>query len=349
MAVCAAALALAACRGDARPPPAARQQAPPPAAAGRLELKLAVAPETGWNATEFIIVTINNGGAAAVPDARLNLFIQAPVVVLPDSAAAAPAPTAATGAAGTRLQFTLGTVPPGKLVEIRQRVRTPPAPVPAAPGQPRRAPGAKPDTATRFLVRAELARAHGELLALPAEDTLRIRAESAVVIGGCGNVSDAVVTRYGIGPVRVGMPLDALRAACPEARDTTWQQEGAKQTGIVVMPGGRRVLAVTADSTVSRIVIDQPGVKTAAGVQVGATVAELRGRFGRMCAGRAERQVAVWFPNQPGLSFGLDTAVTRGWTPARAEPDSVPDDVKVTSMWVRKGSDDCPARPGEGG
>ena len=90
-------------------------------------------------------------------------------------------------------------------------------------------------------------------------------------------------------------------------------------------------------------------MKTPAGAGVGATVAELRGRFGRMCAGRAERQVAVWFPNQPGLSFGLDTLATRGWTPAQADPDSVPDDVKVTSMWVRKGSDDCPARPGEGG
>jgi len=245
-------------------------------------------------------------------------------------------------------------VAPGQTVEIRQPVRTPPAPVsaaPPAPGQPKRARAARPDTSTRFVVRAELLRAGGGMqLAAPAEDTLRIRAGAAVVVGGCGNANDAVVTRSGIGPVRVGMPLDALRAACPEARDTSWKgQEGTKETGMVVLPGGHPVLAVTVDSAVTRIVIDQPGVRTAAGIEVGATVADLRGRFGRMCAGRGEGQVAVWFPNQPGLSFGLDTVATKGWTPARAEPDSVPDDVKVTSLWVRKGSDDCPARPGEGG
>jgi hypothetical protein len=345
-----AALALAGCRGDARPPPAQAGGAPQPAATGRLAFTLAVPQQPGWNVTDTIVVSIANGSGAPVPDAELSLFIQAPVAVLADPAA--PRPTSTTNAAGTRLRFAVGTVAAGQTVEIRQPIRTPPAPVAAAPalGQPKPARAARPDTATRFLVRAELVKPDGMQLAAPAEDTLRIRPGAALVVGGCGNAEDAVVTRYGIGPVRVGMPLDALRAACPEARDTTWRgEEGMKETGIVVMPGGRRVLAVTADSAVARIVIDQPGVRTAAGVQVGSTVADLRGRFGRMCAGRGEGRVAVWFPNQPGLSFGLDTAATRGWTPAQADPDSVPDDVKVTSMWVRKGSDDCPARPGEGG
>jgi hypothetical protein len=347
------ALALAACRGDAKTPPA-QQQTAAPKAAGRLTLSLGLPQQPGWNATDTVVVTLANGSAAPVGQSVLRLFVQAPVAALVDSAGPPPRPMARANQAGTWIAFPLSGVAAGQTVEIRQAIRTPPAPAPAAPpvpGQPKRAETARTDTATSFRIAAELSTPdQGSLLTAPAEDTLRIRPGSAVVVGGCGNVNDAVVTRYGIGPVRVGMPVDALRSACPEARDTAWKgQEGMKETGLVVAPGGRRVLAVTADSTVNRIVIDQPGLQTAAGVGVGAAVADLRARFGRMCSGAGEGQVAVWFPNQPGLSFGLDTAATKGWTPARMNPDSVPDDVKVTSMWVRKGSDDCPARPGEGG
>ncbi|HEX8905729.1 MAG TPA: hypothetical protein VF771_12835 [Longimicrobiaceae bacterium] len=348
----AAALALAACRGDARTPPSQQQQAQP--AAGRLEVRLDVPQQPGWNVADTMVVTIANGSAAPVAGATLKVFVQAPVSVLADSAGALK-PAVTSNQAGTWLRFPVGTIAAGQTVEIRQGIRTPPAPAPAAPpapGQPRSRPAAKPDTSTRFLVRAELIRStgDGDLLAQPAEDTIRVRAASAVVAGGCGNVGDVVVTRYGVGPVRVGMPVDALRTACPEARDTTWKSPGgAQDTGVVVMPGGRRAVAVTAGTTVERIVIDQPGLQTGAGAGVGATVGDLRGRFGRMCAGRAEKQVAVWFPNAPGISFGLDTAATKAWTPAQLAPDSVPDDVKIISLWVRKGSDDCPARPGEGG
>jgi hypothetical protein len=180
------------------------------------------------------------------------------------------------------------------------------------------------------------------------QDTLRIRAGSEVAVGGCGSASDAVVTRYGVGPVRVGMTAAALRSACPEARDTSWQQEGMKETGLVALPGGRRVVAVVAGGTVQRIVTVDPGLKTPTGLGVGAQVAELRASYGRMCAGVGEGQVAVWFPNAPGLSFGLDTAATRGWPAVRAQPDSIPDPTKIAALWVRQGSDDCPARPGEG-
>lgn len=347
------AASLAACRGDAKPPPKPAQTFP--SAPGRLTVTLALPQQPGWNHQDSIAVTIANGSAAPVPNATLNLIVQAPVAVLADSAAPAPRPTITSNQAATHVAFPVGTIAVGQTVVLKQAIRTPAAPASASPPQApaparRGRTTARPDTSTRFLVRAELVGADSSQLAAPAEDTIRIRAESAVVLGGCGNVSDVVVTRYGVGPVRVGMPLDALRAACPEARDTAWQgQEGAKETGLVAMPGGRRVVAVTAGNVVDRIVVEQPGLQTAAGAGVGASVSDLRARFGRMCAGTAERQVAVWFPNAPGLSFGLDTMATKGWTPAQVNPDSVPDGVKVTSFWVRKGSDDCPARPGEGG
>ena len=347
-----AALAAAGCRGDRRAPPPP-PPAPPPAATF-VELTLRLPQLPAWNEDDTLAVTIANHTAAPVADAVLELFIAAPVVVPVDSATPV-RPTASASKEGMRLRFPLGTLAPGQTAEVRQAVRTPPAPPPAPArgavpsATPRAAGFTATDTTTRFLVRASLVTRGGSPLAPPVQDTLRIRAGSEVAVGGCGSTNDVVVTRYGVGPVRGGMSESALRSACPEARDTVWKgDEGAAEKGLIALPGGRRLLAVIAAGTVQRIVIDQSGLKTADGFGVGAAVGDLRGAHGRMCAGRGERQVAVWFPNAPGISFGLDTVATKGWPPARVQPDSVPDEVKVAAMWVRQGSDDCPARPGEG-
>src|SRR5437763_11974943 len=99
------------------------------------------------------------------------------------------------------------------------------------------------------------------------------------------------------------MTVDALRSACPEARDTAWPGErGKPDSALVALPGGQRVVAVAAGGRVVRIIVDQPGVKTANGLGVGTAVADLRSTYGRMCAAESGRQVAVWFPNAPGLS-----------------------------------------------
>ncbi|SOD03121.1 hypothetical protein SAMN05216486_10829 [bacterium JGI 053] len=350
-----AALALAGCRGDkpAPPPP------PPPAApaAGSVAVTLEVPQLPGWNDLDTLGVTVTNGTAAPVADAVLELYVQAPVRLLVDSAAAT-VPGVEVTPEGTRLTFPLGTLVPGGKATVRQGLRTPPAPVapPAAGAKGAAAPtprtrgftAALADTASRFLVRATVASKAGTPLVPPVQDTLRIRAGSEVAVGGCASGGDVVVTRYGIGPVRVGMTETALRSACPEARDTAWTAEGTKETGLVVLPGGRRVLAVTGGGTVRRIVVDDPGFKTPNGFGAGSAVAELRASYGRMCAGMGEGKVAVWFPNAPGVSFGLDTTATKGWPPARVTPDSIPDDTKIAALWVRQGSDDCPARPGEG-
>jgi hypothetical protein len=349
-----AVLALGACR-DRTPQ---QQGAPPaaPAAAARVDVTMRLPDQPPWNDSDTLTVTIQNASTAALPDAVLDLFVAAPVAAPVDSSTAIH-PEATVNVSGTRLRFAIGPVAVGQTIEVKQAIHTPPAPAPPAappaPGQPpaqptSRTPAARTDTAARFVIRASLLKPDGTPLAAPVEDTLRIRPESAVTVGGCGNVTDVVGSRYGVGPVRVGMPVDALRSACPEARDTTWKgPEGTAETGLIAMPGGRRVIAVMAGGTVQRVVIDQPGLKTPAGAGVGAQVGDLRSRFGRMCAGAGEGRVAVWFPNAPGISFGLDTVATKGWTPARIDPDSVPDTVAVGSMWIRRGSDDCPAGPGE--
>jgi hypothetical protein len=325
------ALLLAACRDRETPPvqePMKLDSIPQ-----RVEARLYVAKDWAWNEEDTLRVTVVNATEQPLAG-ELHLFVGSPVEMLFDSASAAPPETMSSGE-GTRVVFPLGTVAPGATAEFRQAVRTPPAP------DLRRRPAAVSDTTTVFPVRTWVSTSAAREMAL-SEDTIRIRPGSEVVTGGCGGVKDVAVTRYGIGPLRLDMRAADVRTLCPEARDTTWKgAEGTTERGMAVRLSGYPVLLLLNGQTVSRIQVDTAGLKTGVGVGVGATLGELRGRYGRTCAGQGEGRIAVWFPAAPGISFGLDSATVAPPGP-ELDPATLPETARVERMWVRSGTDDCP-------
>ncbi|HEX2080451.1 MAG TPA: hypothetical protein VHG08_22300, partial [Longimicrobium sp.] len=302
-----------------------------------VQLRLYVARDWAWNEEDTLRLTVVNRTNQPLAG-EVSLFVGSPVELLFDTAGSnsnsAPPPSTLSSGEGTRVTFPLGSLAPGESGEFRQAVRTPPAPL-------RRRPTEAADTATRFAVRAWVTAGDSEVAR--AADTIRIRPGSEVVRGGCGGVQDVAVTRYGIGPLRLEMLAGDVRTLCPEARDTMWQgQEGMRERGLAVRLAGHPVTLVLAGDKVQRIVVDTAGLRTGVGVGVGSTLAELRGRYGRMCAGKGEGRIAVWFPAAPGVSFGVDPR-TAGPATGTLDPETLPDTAKVDRMWVRQGSDDCPA------
>jgi hypothetical protein len=218
----------------------------------------------------------------------------------------------------------------GAAVEVRQAV-----PHPARSRRRRR------DDA-RLPVRVALLSRAGAPLAAPREDTIRIRPGSERAAGGCATAGSSPAQRYGIGPVRLGMTGAALRAACPEARDTAWRAEGVAEKGAPRLLAGRAVVAQLAGDSVVRIVAVSPEVRTGRGrgdrLHAGRPAQPLRPA---LCTGgrRASRALVA---NAPGVSFGLAPADTAG---AAAQPDSIRDEVKVASLWIHGKDTPCPARP----
>lgn len=146
---------------------------------------------------------------------------------------------------------------------------------------------------------------------------LTISGTDGVVAPGC---KDSVVRARSVGPIRLGMPIDSVKARCAIVRDTIEFNEGEPGRVLYVSVAGDTVrVELLRDSSVDRLSVRSPRFTTPDGLHAGMSLrAFLRGRD-VVEVGPGEGKVYLSERHHCGISFGLsDEAYARlPLTPAK--------------------------------
>lgn len=305
-----------------------------------LALSLEAPGVLDWGQAGVVRLSLGNQGDSAVSGVRVELYIPDWM----DFGRVEPAGTEVTMVSGTgegtRLSYRIADPPlqPGETRTVIQRVSVPAAPAGEGEGDDTTRP-APPPPAGRIL-RARLVRENGEVLGAEVISEIPFRGAEPLSPEETAPVGEVSIGRDRVGPLRLGMSESELRAAVSGARDTSWSAEGMTERGLVVpLGGGKSATALLVDGRVERVYVRQPEVTTGRGLGVRSTLGELRDAYGRACMGVGEGRVVVWFPAEPGVSFGLDAELPA----AAASPGDLPGSAAVTEVWVRGGTSTCPA------
>lgn len=281
-----------------------------------------------------IRLSLTNRSDTVPRGVRLDLLVPGWMEPMPPRPGDREVTMAALAEEGTRFSYRMDEPPvePGQVQTVEQRIRVPLTH--AVSG------GAIPWSR---VVRARLVTARGDPVAevqseISLSDTLPGNSARRASEEKQGEARDQ------LGPVRLGMAAAALRQAVPRARDTTWTAEGIPERGIVVpIDGGGRAIVLLAGDTVVRIMVPDSVPRTQEGLGVGSTLAQLRGAYGRACAGVGEGNLVVWFPGTPGISFALDARPESSGGQVRYDSEQgLPASARVTRWWLRRGADRCP-------
>lgn len=140
----------------------------------------------------------------------------------------------------------------------------------------------------------------------------------------------------GIGSLRIGLPVDSLRAACEVASDTTrLASEGQLARVMAVAFAQDTVEAEIVDEKVWRIEVLSPRFRTADSVGVGTSLSRLL-TLGNPRGITGEGQLFVVSPDHCGLSFRLSdngsSARSQNWD--RAALSRLPVETVVDKVLV---------------
>jgi hypothetical protein len=152
-----------------------------------------------------------------------------------------------------------------------------------------------------------------------------------------------VITRDGIGRLKIGMPADSVKAACHVVSDTVRPgPEGMSQRVLVVAFGHDLLDAEIVNDSVWRLDVRSPAFKTPDSVGVGSPVGKLLAHWMAAEGVSGEGNFAVVSRIDCGLSFILDGKIPelrgRKWT--EEELAKLPSDTHVKRILVYK----CPNR-----
>jgi hypothetical protein len=152
---------------------------------------------------------------------------------------------------------------------------------------------------------------------------------AAAVARDCGVRQSSVVTGAGIGDLRIGTPVDRLRAECRVTRDTTMERsfEGMPERRITVALNGEAVAATIVEDRVWRIEVQTPRFRTADSLGVGSRARDLKRGPATLATG--DRGVFVVRQDHCGLSFQL-----AGIPPGRGDWARIPDSTPVALVLI---------------